>query len=526
MKKVFLFFLGSILIFLGLVYALLFTPIGNSIVASYIQDSVNSKLAQANFKVEKFTLTTSKINFIADIDSNSKINISGNLAILEKSVDLNYVINIDDLSKLEKFTKQKLNGSFFTKGSVKGDQKLVDIKGISDIFESNTTYDVKLENFKPSQINFLIKKAKINKLLYTLNQPIYAQGLININGKIKNADLNSLDGIIATVITDGKVNNKIVNTAFNQKLKSLINFKGDIVTNLKPNKAISKVDFFTTPANLFVEKAVVDLKTMKINSDYLLSVSDLSKLYDVTQTKMRGSVNISGNIEKTAKDLEVDGKSNLLAGTLNFKLLNDDLSANIKDIDIRKLTHMMYYPDFFTSKADANVKFNTKTQKGDIDAKLLNGKFLPNEFSTLINTFAKFDITKEIYEQITLKSNIDKKIIESKINMKSKLTKISVPNSTIDLENSTVDALIKTSLKGIDFDTVVTGDLTSPKISVDTTKLLKLKIKKEGKKFIDKNRKKLKEKLKEKLEEKFGAKAGGQTADDIIKGFRAFFGNN
>ncbi|RXJ98838.1 hypothetical protein CRU98_08725 [Arcobacter sp. CECT 8986] len=522
MKKVFLFFLASILIFLGLVYGLLFTPTGNSVVASYIQNSVNEKLTQANFEVEEFSLTTSKIKFIANIDSNSKVNISGDLALLDKSVDLNYEVNIKDLSKLQKFTNQKLNGSFFTKGSVKGDQKLVDIKGITDVFGSDTNYDAKLVNFKPTQVNLLVNKAKIEKLLYTLDQPIYAQGLLNVNAKIKNANLDTLDGIIATVITDGKVNNKIVNTAFNQKLKSLINFKGDIVTNLEPNKAISKIDFFTTPANVFVKEATVDLKTMKINSDYLVSIADLSKLYDFTQTKMRGAINLDGNIEKTAKDLKVDGKSNLLAGNLNFNLVNDDLKANIKGIDLRKLTHMMYYPDFFTSKANADVTFNTKSQKGNIDAKLLNGQFLANEFSTLINTFAKFDITKEVYEEIDLKSNIDKKVINSVINMKSKLTQIDVPKSKIDLNKSTIDAQIQTKLKGIEFNTVVSGDLNSPKVSVDTTQLLKLKIKKEGQKFIDKN----KDKLKEKLREKLGAEAGGQTADDIINGFKAFFGNN
>lgn len=184
MKKVFLFFIASIFIFLGLLYALLFTPIGNSTVASLIQNSVNSKI-DGKFEVKEFLLTTSNIKFIATIDDNSQIDIIGKLALLKKRVDLNYEVNIKDLAKLEKYTKQKLNGKFFTKGTVLGDEKLTIVKGISDIFGSKTTYDVKLVDFKPSNIDFFVDNAKIQTLLYTLNQPVFANGDLSINGKIK-----------------------------------------------------------------------------------------------------------------------------------------------------------------------------------------------------------------------------------------------------------------------------------------------------------------------------------------------------
>lgn len=520
MKRVFLFFLASLLIFLGLLYGLLFTPTGNSLVSSYIQKSANENI-NAVFKVKEFSLTTSKIKFVATIDENSEIDVIGDLALLQKRVDLNYEVNIKDLSKLEKFTKQKLKGSFYTKGTVVGDEKLTKVNGISNIFDSSTSYDIKLKDFKPSDIKFLITNAKIKDILYTLNQPLYANGLISIDGKINNPNIISLDGIISTVITSGEVNNEVVNKAFNQNLMVPLTFKGDIVTNLEPNKAVSKIDFFTSMANLLVKKAVVDLTNMNINSDYLLSIPDLINLHDLTQTKMRGSINIDGDIEKTATLMKVSGASMLLDGSLDFTLLNDDLKADIKNIDIQKLNHMMYYPDFFTSKANANLIYNIKKQQGDLVATLLNGQFLPNEFSKLINTFAKFDITREVYKSIDVKSNIDKKIINSTIDMSSDLTQINVTKSEIDLEKSEVDALVKTQLKGVEFDTFITGDLKSPKVSVDTTNLLKLKLKKESEKVIKKHSKKLEEKLTEKL----GEQQGKKTTQEIIEGFRKFFGN-
>jgi hypothetical protein len=181
----------------------------------------------------------------------------------------------------------------------------------------------------------------------------------------------------------------------------------------------------------------------------------------------------------------------------------------------------MYYPDFFTSKANANLIYNIKKQQGDLVATLSNGQFLPNEFSKLINTFAKFDITREVYESIDVKSTINEKLINSTIDMSSDLTQLNVTKSEIDLDKSTVDALVKTQLKGVEFDTFITGDLKSPKVSVDTTNLLKLKLKKESEKIIKKHSKKLEEKLTEKL----GEKQGKKTTQEIIEGFRKFFGN-
>jgi hypothetical protein len=105
--------------------------------------------------------------------------------------------------------------------------------------------------------------------------------------------------------------------------------------------------------------------------------------------------------------------------------------------------------------------------------------------------------------------------------MSSDLTQINVTKSEIDLDKSTVDALVKTQLKGVEFDTFITGDLKSPKVSVDTTNLLKLKLKKESEKVIKKHSKKLEEKLTEKL----GEKQGKKTTQEIIEGFRKFFGN-
>ena len=107
MKKIFLFISLLIILLLGATYGLLFTRFGNNIVSSYIEEKVNLDQNNVKLKVNNFILTSNYLNFDASINDNSKINISGDLSIFKKSVDLKYDIKINDLSTLKNLTKQE-----------------------------------------------------------------------------------------------------------------------------------------------------------------------------------------------------------------------------------------------------------------------------------------------------------------------------------------------------------------------------------------------------------------------------------
>ena len=184
MKKLFFGLTAFILLVIGGIYGILFTSAGNSYVASIIENKVNEGQKDVSMKVDNFKLTMNDVLFKATIDDNSTINVEGALNIFAQTVDLKYDVNVADLSKLENLTKQKLNGSFSTNGIVKGDSKQAVVKGVSKIASSNTNYDIQLKDFNPSNILFTMKDAKIEELLYMVNQPIYAKGMLNIDANI------------------------------------------------------------------------------------------------------------------------------------------------------------------------------------------------------------------------------------------------------------------------------------------------------------------------------------------------------
>lgn len=476
-----------ILIIIGTIYGALFTKPGNNFVAGYIQNTANSKNSGANLLINDFTLTTSTINFDATINDKSFIKVNGDVNIIAKTFDLKFEVDVQDLSTLKNLTNQQLNGSIKTNGTVIGDAALTTVMGNIKVAKGSGEYDVKLVDFNPSNILLDIKDLKLDELLYMVNQPKYAKGNLNIDANIKSADIKNLDGIVNTTITNGLVNNPLVNKSFELKLKDALSFKTTSITTLKGQKAISKAFVNTTPANIEIKEAIYDLGDMKLNSDYKVIVEDFANLYDLSQTKMRGKAVINGDIEQSATILKVTGNSNILGGSLNYELLNDNFKASTNGIELKEATYMMYYPKVFDSKANLNLDYNLAKKTGKLNGTFVNGYFLPNEFSTLLNQLAKFDLTKEVYESVDVKSDINDKIIKSVINMKSKNTKIDVTSSTLDLNKSNIDADITANILKYTIGIDVSGNMTKPNVKFDTGDLLKSKAKDEVNRFIDKN---------------------------------------
>jgi hypothetical protein len=669
MKKIFLSLMAISILTLSGIYLLLFTKFGNNMVASYIEDKVNSGQQDVKLKVNELTLTPNSLNFDASINDNSEINISGDLSIFKKSVDLKYDIKINDLSTLKNLTKQEFKGPLFTSGIFIGNDQEAIIQGTSDIAKSQTKYYFNLENYEPRNINIQIKNAKIEELLTLLNKPIYVKGDLNVIADIKNATLSKLEGMIISKINNAKINNEVVNKELNQALVSSINFQSDINAILTPNKAEIKSNLISPIAEIFMNRTILDLTTNNIKSDYKIDIKNLSKLEGIVSQKLNGQLltngsfklfdetiqiegdsnvfegitkfnaefiklnpsfikfsiensklekllqvinepiyatgdlNVQGNIknldinkldgvvntrinngliisevantitkqnmkEKINFDLKVDtnllqneaiskanietsignlstqnsvynlkdnsfnsdyliniaslanlkdildinlkgkldvngeisnkdhsiailGKADTLGGAFDFTFKNDKLNANLKNIDIQELSYMLDYSKIFDSKANFSLDYDSVLKKGNLVGKLNNGHLLENNFVTLIKQLSKVDLTQETYETFDINTQINDRILTSNLIMKSQNTQINVKDAILDLEKNQIDAKIDSSLKEKTLFVKLKGDTNAPKISLDANDLLKEQINKQIEKKKDKVQQKL-----------------------------------
>ena len=499
-----------------------------AIVANISKGKINNEVVNKEFSQ---TLQTA-INFDGDINASllgkivevkselvtslADIFINKTIIDLEKNkTTSDYKIDVKNLNKLEGIIGKKINGEFITTGNIVSENSITLVDGTSNILESDASYNFKIKDSNVQNINFKIENAKLEKLFHMLNEPVYAKGNLLIQGDIKNAKLDKLDGLIISKVSQAKIVNEVVNTVFKHEIKDVINVDLQVDTSLVPNQAVSKALVKSNIMNLSVDNGIFDFKEASFNSDYLLKIPSLDKLKDFTKTKVRGALDIKGELQNKNNSLMINGNSKILGGDLNFNLKNDDFSANMNNISTKELTHMFYQPEIFDSKGDFKIDYNLLVKKGTLNGKLLNGHFLANDFSNLINQLSKFDLTKEVYQTVDINSDINQSVLTSSINMKSINTQIDVNNSVLDLENSTIDARLDAKIKTSSFAVNINGNTSNPKISLDARDLIKEQ--------LEKQLEKKKDKIEEKLNKVLGGTAEDDKAKELIKNLKSIF---
>ena len=434
MKKLFLSLTLIFFIMLVLVYGTLFTKYGNNIVASYIENKVNTGQEKVKLKVDDLTLTLNHLNFDAWINDDSKINISGDLSLFRKSVDLKYDIKINDLSTLKNLTNQDFKGPFITNGIFTGNEQEAIIQGSSDFARSQTKYYFNMENFEPKNINIQVKNAKIEDLLALLNKPIYAKGDMNIVADIKNADISKLDGMVISKITNAKIDNEIVNKEFKQNLQIPITFESDINAILSPNKAEIKSNLISSIAEIFMNRTIIDLSNNNIKTDYKIDIKNLSKLETLISKKLNGGLLTYGSFKAFDEIIQIEGDSDVFSGISkynaefkNTKLSN--LKFSIENARLEKILQVINEPIYSNGEVNifADLK-NTNVDKldGTINSRIING--------LIINEVVNAVFKQNLQEKVTYDLNIDTNLVPnqavSSANVESSLANLTVKKAS------------------------------------------------------------------------------------------------
>lgn len=446
---------------------------------------LNLTIPKSDFKLDTdVNLVNKSGKFVFNFDSSLiQLLTNGSIDINSLNIDSKYKVSIDKLAMLEPVINTKLNGSFSTKGTIKGDKNSMKVSGFSDIANSKTSYNVTLKDLAPNKIDANIKNAKLDKILHLVNQPIYAKANLNLNIEINSLD--KLNGKITTSLSKGLLNNKVIKNDFNISLPSKPTFDLKTFTSLNDNIIDTKSTLKTFAANIETKKSKFDTKTSIFTTDYLVTVPKLSKLYFITNQKMQGDIKINGDV-KFKDDLTASFNSNKFNGKINGTLVKDILKLSIKDVNSLKLLNIMYYPEIYDSSINLDLDYNLTSKKGTSNLVMNNGKFLTNQLSQTIKKFIKKDLTKEIYEIAKIDTKINNQKLDSTLLMTSANSKISSKKMFIDLEKSTIDSKIDMEYFKYKIGLTLTDDLTSPKVKIDANKLLKSKAKTKVSEAIEK----------------------------------------
>ena len=364
--------ISSVFIFLTVVivgaYALLFTSLGHGVLIPIIENKIKQNTKIDTVTVKNFSLTPNQCNIVVDMNK-SIIQIDSKFNIFDRVINGNYKVDIQDLSLFSKLTQSNLQGSVLTHGTLNGKIDNLDIKGKATIAKGDIEYAFNVTD-DLKDINFHAKKLDLSTLLTMIGQKQYAKGSINMDGEISS--LSHMDGEIKTILNNGFLNQELIEKDFSLTLPKNSAFIVDIDSKLSKKSIQNKINLDSFAGMLTSKNSEFFLDSMVVQSDYKLTISDMSKLYFLITQKMRGKIELDGNIIFDKK-LLVTFHTNSFDGTINGKLDGNKLQVNMKNLQTLPLLHSFYYPEIFRSSLDGDIGFDLVSKKGDSIINMYNG---------------------------------------------------------------------------------------------------------------------------------------------------------
>ena len=462
---------------------------------------LNSKLMKKDFNVT-IPSTSFKMNLDAILkgdDVDYKYNLSSNLFKILSSgkiipepfkSDIKYSLNIKELAVLKPIIGSDLRGKFKLDGTIKGTKEKLVVKGKSDVASSDTKFEAQLKDFKPVNVEASIKKLKLKKVLYMLNQPYYIDGELDLKADISDLRSGSLKGKVSTSIKKGVINSKYLTKTYEFKSPMpRTTFNSTTTTVLDGDIADTKVDFNSDLANLDIKRARFNINDASFKSDYIANIPNLDKLYFISQQHMKGGIIANGNISK-AKDLDFTMHTKIAGGVIDAKLHNDNFSADLKSVQTMGLLRMLIYPEIFKATLDAKIDYDLASSKGVFTGDIVDGNFANNKTFNLIKQYTKFDMYRESFNG-DIDAVINKEKIIASLDLRSKQASIKAKKAKLDTKKQTIDSDIIFQAKKNTITANLSGDINSPKVKVDLEKFMKSKAGEEVNEVINKEINKL-----------------------------------
>ncbi|MDF1874616.1 hypothetical protein JHD48_02580 [Sulfurimonas sp. SAG-AH-194-I05] len=437
-------------------------------------------LPKTNFTMKlDAKLKGDSINYVYALNSNlAKIKSSGKVTPEPLTTDIKYSLDVKELAILKPITNADIRGPLRLNGTVKGSQKNMSVKGISDFASSDTSFTMTLKELKPHALTASMKNLKLAKVLYMVKQPHYADGIFTLDVNINDLREGKLKGTIVSSIKQGLVDSKFVTKEYKFKTRMpKTTFNLSTYSELNANTIDSKINLNSSLASFTIKKARVNLEDSSIESDYVVNIPNLDKLYFVTERHLKGSLRAHGDF-KQAKDLDFTMQTKVADGKIDVTLHNDDLHAQLTSLKTLQALDMLLYPEIFDASLDGDVKYNLLKKKGTFNGHLVDGKFTQNQVFVLVQKYGKVNLYKERFTG-NVRANINQEKIVASLDLGSNNASIKTTNTKLNSKTQDINSKIDIMAYKQKFSLKLSGKATAPKVKIDAEDIVKEKVKQE-----------------------------------------------
>ena len=428
--KYFFILLSFIVAVVLFVLFFLFTQSGNNMIKPYIEKNIQKELKQ-DIRIEAFTLKTDFIDLEIIIDKKSKLIINGNINIFQKTANVEYVIDAQDL----KTPYVNIDGHLLVKGKIKGKIDNFQVNGTGKALSSKVNFLTQVENKKIKAVKLDAKNIKIENILAFLKKPIYSRGMVDIDIDVEPKENNNFSGKGDIVIHYGTINAVLLEKDFGLKLDRMVTYRGTIKSTINETKIQAKTEIFSNVAKIETQNSQYDLKEKVFYSDYIVNIPNLG----VFEKSIQGNITLDGNIQKTEEDFSFDVNSKTLGGTLRAVGFNDTLKVDAKKINLASLSEMLKQPKYSKGKLEFSLDMkNTKANNA-------NGRLvLQIEDGTLhVKELMQTKKDDKINYVLTLTSNIEKSNASIDSQLVSDVLQLDILKSNYNLKDNTLQGQYK-----------------------------------------------------------------------------------
>lgn len=385
--KILAWIFGVLLVICGMIYTLIFTSLGNAILAPRIEAFVSEKIAMP-FKLNEFKLGFNDLKISSTINGELSISTSGKYSILDKNLDLKYKIYANS------FSSMPLNLNIA--GDVKGSFENILANGSGNLAGSKLRYAARIVDFNPLELKLDARNLDLAQLsLIALKKP-YLRGFASITADValKNGTQFGFANINAPKIS---ADNALINKDYGIKLPK--NFNANLNSDISVNNSIltAITTLNTNLANANAQKTSYNLKTNELNTDFNLDIANLANLEPLISQKLNGSVKIALNTQiKNNKMQFLDAQINGLGGNIMAKLVNGELNAQIKDIKLAEALSLASLPPLAKSQINGFAKItglnNPQNANGNASLKFSKGELDYKQMNKILNSDLKSNI--------------------------------------------------------------------------------------------------------------------------------------
>ncbi|GIT98848.1 hypothetical protein [Sulfurovum sp. TSL1] len=370
--------------------------------------------------------------------------------------------------------------------SAKGRLTLADTLSISGVTEGlgkkvEFAYDSKTAKVDISELS-------VEKILALSGLPVYVKG--TIDSHIDFTDLDPEEGTFSLksskLVTQPGAMKELTGEAFT--MNAVVESSG----TFKEGKGTIHTKVESSVGNITLDNMVYDAQKQTLKSAYTIDIPNLKDVQPLIGQKLYGPLLLKGELSKD-KILQITGATTSLGGKINYTLKGDNLTSTISSVPLENILGTLGHKKNFLGSASGNATYNLKQKSGVVDLDIASFQIKPSDLTNVISLAIGKDPARVIFSSTKFHADIKGNITAYTLHATGTSSSIDITEGRLNKLNNTNTARFKFVYEEHTVRGKIKGSVDHPKITLDTSALIKDKID---------------EKVQEKLDKALGGKAG------------------